>query len=593
MFPREVFFAILRKTYLRMKIVDIIPVTMSGESSQDVGCSIAVNPNNSNEIVITTLTADPNGGPNAPVFVSTDGGNTWSVKTIVPGDGPTGTFGMTVKYGQTSNELYAANVDGASQMSILRTTNPAGGALMTTLDSDGGAMPPYVAAMTVPSGPDAGKNRLYVGFNQLGLSGPFATGLTTTIRQTMDALNAAPAFTSILLDRRPKTPGALQDLTPPSNGPQVRPAVHKDGTVYSLFYSWKTWADTGQNPVVVAFVTSDVVIVRDDSWGQSADPYGSLIDSGDGVAGQRIATNVPLKWHGTLGYERVGGDLSIAVDPANSSIVYVAWQQYQAGGGGQPDIYWLQIRRSTDRGQTWSSTGLSPISNAKSPGLAINDKGQVGLIYRQLTGTVGNQRWETHLAFSEGAAVQWSDTTLAAVLATTLTPFYPFIGDYTNLMAVGDNFYGVFCAFNNPETQYWPQGVTFLRNHNYNSLFGTDDLSPISPSIDPFFFQTGYIPPKVKLPSQNVLGNIIIILFGIIQDGGGAYIDGQGHIHIIGPGDPGPVWDYLVSLAEYRLATASNTRAGLEMQKLALQNIVDLATAQIGQINGQLGRAEL
>ncbi len=135
------------------------------------------------------------------------------------------------------------------------------------------------------------------------------------------------------------------------------------------------------------------------------------------------------------------------------------------------------------------------------------------------------------------------------------------------------------------------KGVTFLRNHNSNSLFGTDGLTPVSPSIDPFFFQTGYILPKAQVPSQNVLGIVVIILFGIIGDGGGAYIDGAGHIHIIGPGDPGPVWEYLVSLAEYRLATASNTNVGLEIQKLALQNVIDLANAQIAQINGQLGQA--
>ena len=572
-----------------MKIVDVIPVAMSGESRQDVGASIAVNPNNPNEIVIATLTADPNGGPNAPVFVSTDGGDTWSVKSIVPGNGPTGTDGITVKYAQTSNELYAGIVKGndSSEWAILRTTDPAGGAVMTLLYSGGEVEQPYVAATTVPSGPDAGKDRLYVGLNDLTGANQFSSGLTSTIRQTMDALSPAPVFTSILLDRRAKAPGALQDLTPPRNGPQVRPAIHKDGTVYAVFYSWKTWADMGQG---IGLVTSDVVVVRDDNWGQSADPYGSLLDSGDGQAGQRIAKNVPLEFNGTLGFEQVGGDLSIAIDPNNSSIVYVAWQEWQEGSGGKPDIFWLRLLRSADRGQTWSGTGLSPIPNAKSPGLAINDKGQVGLIYQQLTGSGNSQRWETHLAFSADA-LPWSDTVLATVIATNYTPFYSFIGDYTNIMAVGDNFYGVFCAFNNPASKYFPQGVTFQRNHNSVNLFDVNDMSLVAPSIDPFFFTTAFIPPKVQLPKQNILGIVVTILFGIIGDGGGAYIDGQGHIHIVGPGDPGPVWDYLVSLAEYRLATSSNTNVGLEIQKLALQNVIDLANAQIAQINGQLGQS--
>ncbi|HEV3327242.1 MAG TPA: hypothetical protein VG052_16620 [Puia sp.] len=572
-----------------MKIVDVIPLAMSGESRQDVGASIAVNPNNPNEIVIAALTADPNGGPNAPVFVSTDGGDTWLAKNIVPGDGPTGTYGITVKYGRTSNELYAGIVKGNApdQLAILRTINPVAAAVMAQMDSGGDVEQPYVAVGTVPGGPDAGKDRLYVGLNDLNATSQWGPALTSSIRQTMDALSPAPVFNSILLDRRPKTPGALQDLTPPRNGPQVRPAVHKDGTVYAVFYSWKTWADTGQGP---ALVTTDVVVVRDDNWGQSADPYGSLLDSGDGVAGQRVAMNVPLLFDGTLGFEQIGGDLSIAVDPTNSSILYVAWTEWQQGSSGNQTVIWLQVRRSADRGQTWSNTGLTAVRNARSPGLAINDKGQVGLIYQQLTGSGNNQRWETHLAFSQDA-VQWSDTVLATVIATNYTPFYNFIGDYTNIMAVGNIFYGVFCTFNNPASKYFPQGVKFQRNHNYIGLFGVDNLTPVAPSIDPFFFETAFIPPAVKIPEQNVLGIVVIILFGIIGDGGGAYIDGSGHIHIIGPGDPGPVWEYLVSLAEYRLAAALNTRAGLEMQKLALQNVANLANAQIAQINGQLGEA--
>jgi len=569
-----------------MKIVDVIPHNMSGESRQDVGGSIAVNPNNTSEIVIATMTRDPNGGPNAPVFVSTNGGTTWSAKTIVPGDGPTGTGGITVKYARNSNGLYSAIVNGNTfdQLEILRTVDPAAGALMEAVDNTGeNVEQPYIAVGTVPSGPDAGKDRLYVGLNDLSATGPFGSGLTSAIRQTMDGLTSAPVFESILLDRRPKTPGALQDLTPPRNGPQVRPAVHKDGTVYAVFYSWKTWADTGQGP---ALVTADVVVVRDDDWGQASDPYGSLVDSGDGIAGQRVAKSVPLLFDGTLGFEQLGGDLSIAVDPNHSSIVYIAWTEWQTGTAGNQTTIHLQVRRSTNRGQTWHPVGLPALKNAKAPGLAINDQGQVGLIYQQLTGPANNQRWETRLGFSSNA-IQWSDTVLANAEAVNLTPFFPFIGDYTNLMTVGKDFYGVFCTLNDPASTHWPQGVHFQRNHNAVSLFDVNNQTPVAPSIDPFFFSTAYIPPTVQLPGLNFIGMVIIILFGIINDGGGVYIDGQG-VHIVGPGDPGPVWDYLVSLAEYRLATESNSPAGLEMQKAALQNIVDRANAQIAQINAQL-----
>lgn len=69
--------------------------------------------------------------------------------------------------------------------------------------------------------------------------------------------------------------------------------------------SWKTWADPGDGN---GFVTSDAVIVRDDNWGQSAKPYGSLIDNGDGHAGQRIAVGVPIQFYARLGQERIGNN---------------------------------------------------------------------------------------------------------------------------------------------------------------------------------------------------------------------------------------------------------------------------------------------
>ena len=66
-------------------IVNMIPRSLSRETEQDSEPSIAVNPANPQQIVATAFTPDPAGGPRAPVFVSTDGGATWALRTIVPG----------------------------------------------------------------------------------------------------------------------------------------------------------------------------------------------------------------------------------------------------------------------------------------------------------------------------------------------------------------------------------------------------------------------------------------------------------------------------------------------------------------------------
>jgi hypothetical protein len=67
----------------------------------------------------------------------------------------------------------------------------------------------------------------------------------------------------------------------------------------------------------------------------------------------------------------------------------------------------------------------------------------------------------------------------------------PYLGDYLHLMAIGDDFYGVFCADNTPDPANFPSGVVFQRNHSTASktLFELDGVTPVDISIDPFFFK--------------------------------------------------------------------------------------------------------
>jgi len=91
------------------------------------------------------------------------------------------------------------------------------------------------------------------------------------------------------------------------------------------------------------------------------------------------------------------------VDPRTSSRVYVAWADYP---GGNPP-YTLHVRRSDDRGATWSAADLITIANATNPALAVNSDGQVGFLYQQVTGAAP-QRWETHLRRSSDLGVTWN-----------------------------------------------------------------------------------------------------------------------------------------------------------------------------------------
>src|SRR5213083_3349245 len=73
-------------------VVNMIPKSLSGETNQDSEPTIAVNPANPLQIAGSAFTPDPAGGDVAPIFVSNDGGMTWSLNAIVPSSAPDGSM---------------------------------------------------------------------------------------------------------------------------------------------------------------------------------------------------------------------------------------------------------------------------------------------------------------------------------------------------------------------------------------------------------------------------------------------------------------------------------------------------------------------
>jgi len=327
---------------------------------------------------------------------------------------------------------------------------------------------PWAQATTVRGGADVGKEKFYLGYNDLAAPG----GRTATVDLSPDAGSVNPNFDSIRIERR---------STSGQNGPQIRPVVHDDGTVYAVFYGWRTFSSISKR------VRADVVVVRDDSGGADPDPFAALVDD-DNFAGVRVARDITFTWNATLGQQRVGGDLSIAVDPNDSSTVYLAWADQRVAG------HMLHIQRSTDRGATWSQELLT-ITNGKNPALAINSESEVGLLYQQVADLDTNPPWETHLRrTTDGLA--WNDLLLATTPATTpsaIPPqgFQPYLGDYDYLMAVGQEFYGIFSANNRPDLANFPNEVSYQRNADFDSrrLLARDGDTPVPISIDPFFFK--------------------------------------------------------------------------------------------------------
>jgi hypothetical protein len=455
-----------------LRVVNMIPRALSDETQQDSEPNIAVNPENPNQIVGTAFTPDPLGGTQAPVYVSTDGGLTWALHSIVPGG--SSTHDISVAFATRGGALYAGILNASnSNLNVLRASSAVSASPMQVLVDRPDEDQPWATAVTTT----AGEDRVYIGHNDFSASPRTAS---VEISQSARTAAAPAGFATHVVERRANSG---------QDGPPIRTAVHPDGTVYAAFQSWTARVASSSTFLDLRM---DVVVLRDDAWAGGANPFAALTDPADGTAGIRVARNRFIRFTssvGPLGQERIGSDLAITVDPNDSDNVWVAWCDRVGGATGTD--WTLHVRRSTDRGQTWSARDVRTIRNAKNPALAVNANGLLGFLHQRLVLPPPNSRWVTRL---ELTADSWATPSDLFVLhsARAFSPprdFLPYLGDYIRLLAVGDAFYGVFSGSNHPDRANFPNGVVYQRNANWtsHSLLGADGATGVPDSIDPFF----------------------------------------------------------------------------------------------------------
>jgi hypothetical protein len=435
-----------------IRVVNTTPNTLSDETRQDSEASVSANPADPQQIAVSAFTPDPAGSGSAPIYVSTDGGATWALNVCVPGGNTTGD--ISLRFSGSDGRLYAGILRGDNgNMDILRAAAFPPVGLMTVLIDRSGPDQPWVEAAWAGAGGNATRDRVYVTANTGTAEAQFSLNAGT---------GAAPSGFGGAVDIEARTG---------SDRPSVRTAVHRAGVVYGTFIGVRAGG-------------SDVVVVRDDNGGSGG--WTALTDPGDGLAGRRVVSGVTVPPVGTLlGSVRVSSRITIAVDPRNRRRVYLAWCD---GMPATPPGFRLHLRRSDDGGTTWTGD-LRTINQVTNPGLAVNVRGTVGLLYQRLTTPAGGNRFETHLEISDDRfATVRADMTLAN-LADQGGTFQPTIGDYANLVAVGKDFHGAFCGFNQPIAGNFPNGVTYLRNADFPNqrLLGNDGVTVRPNSIDPFY----------------------------------------------------------------------------------------------------------
>src|SRR5437762_14131904 len=74
-----------------IRVVDLIPVSLSGETWQDAEPFLALYGSNPKLMAASAFTPNPGGSASAtpPIFVSDDGGDSWTLRTTLPGESTT------------------------------------------------------------------------------------------------------------------------------------------------------------------------------------------------------------------------------------------------------------------------------------------------------------------------------------------------------------------------------------------------------------------------------------------------------------------------------------------------------------------------
>jgi hypothetical protein len=485
-----------------LRVLDLIAATNSGETDQNSEPSIAVNPVNPAQMIAGAFGAD---GAD-PFFVSTNGGATWSsFGTLAVSD-------KSIAWKSDGSAVMVSTVQVSNANLLINTysaTLTSGFGSPVTFTGNNKNDQPWIR--TGPS------NRVYVAYNDPTKAGSDFGG--SGGGKTANVLISTDGGASY----RPPVPVDKVGTTL-ADGPPVRLAVNGN-TVYAAFVRWNSEVDTNTDGVRY---NSQLVVVRSDNGGD--DNFGALGTGGNGVQvsttidamsnNETQIQNSPL----SLGQERVGSDVAIAVDPNNAKHVLVVSTNAQGATRGQLQ---LVVSESTDGGETWLQKFLtSSATRSAQPALAILANGAMGLLYDNYApggpNPNANGTLSQHLLTTTDDFATTNDVTLASesnnIPVSTQQALY--VGDFFDLTGIGNTFYGVFSASNaNNGTDARFTNTTFTRN--FTGTPGTSNFklidtsgNAVNPSIDPFFFSYLIQNPN---PPAGVSANMVLSQTGTGQ----------------------------------------------------------------------------
>src|SRR5262245_58497851 len=437
------------------------PNLTNTDMSNDGETSIAVNPMNPNEIVITAFSGD--WGTSAPLWHSTDGGNMWTKQFTIPvppgvptgcpcdqnvdfgrgnqlsgtflarppNGGPTGVFDRDVYSGTTTNPASAAAWNWLVIGGVTQRTNN------LVQSSFGGADQPWILVNRDPV--TATQDNVYVGYDDFN---PLPNPVHMRIAASFGV--NPPDFTVDNLSGNSDNHSVIN----PGHRVAVDP---RNGFVYSLFQSCVNCVGDPKNINYMLNRSTD----GGATWTLNGMSGGIIVANADSTQ--------PIPKFGTVN-ALLGGVDHAAVDPNNGDVYYV----YGNRDAGTPNNR-LAIRRIQDNGGGGVTVGpehfVTGQVEAAIPSVAVASNGIVGVFYYSFDGLSpgGIPTFTAHLAQSSDQGATFSDQALLTFLSSATdngNNRQRVLGDYMQMKAVDTCFFGAFTgngvAFGRPFANHDP-----------------------------------------------------------------------------------------------------------------------------------------
>ncbi len=395
--------------------------------------SIAINPLNPNEIVITAFSGS--WGANTPIWHSTDAGATWTKQFTVPqppgaGNGTTGCpCDQAVDYGRgnrmsgtflsfTPTDVYSGTTTNPISSAAWGWLLSMGVAHRTNSVAAGNTDQPWLLVNRDPT--TASQDNVYVAYDDFTVS-------PRGMRVAVAAGSNPPNFTTDNVAGFGPT-GTIN--------PGHRLAVDPNsGAVYSLFQQLVATNGDGSRSINYMLNRSTNAGA---TWGLNGNPTGVIVATAD--------SNQPTPKFGTVN-ALLGGVLHATVDPTNGDVYYVYGNRDSGTGNNR-----LAFRRLTSNGMGGLTIGaetfLTGQVQAALPSVAVASNGVLGILYDTYDGmNAGFPQFTAHLAISTNQGASFTDNVLETFLSSAADnsdPRQRVLGDYQQMKAVGNVFYGVF-----------------------------------------------------------------------------------------------------------------------------------------------------